>query len=129
MIADAGLGVQGLTRAVIGSHADWIIGIPTAQVMGTGTTRAVMLVDPAGFVPARPSGISFPRILMSAMQETGWITDPRRAVQGYAQARALPYGWEPGFGALNIGFPEGNVRVGFDEHGRVAGVDAQLGQR
>lgn len=32
VIADAGLGVEGLTRAVIGSHADWIIGIDKALV-------------------------------------------------------------------------------------------------
>jgi acyl-coenzyme A synthetase/AMP-(fatty) acid ligase/pimeloyl-ACP methyl ester carboxylesterase len=32
VIADAGLGVKGLTRAVVGSHADWIIGIETAMV-------------------------------------------------------------------------------------------------
>jgi acyl-CoA synthetase (AMP-forming)/AMP-acid ligase II len=30
VVADAGLGVQGLTRAVQGARPDWIIGIPTA---------------------------------------------------------------------------------------------------
>ncbi|MGO3314978.1 MAG: AMP-binding protein, partial [Brachybacterium tyrofermentans] len=32
VIADAGLGIPGLTRAVIGSHPDWLIGIKTALV-------------------------------------------------------------------------------------------------
>ena len=32
VIADAGLGVDGLTRAVVGSHPDWIVGIPKALV-------------------------------------------------------------------------------------------------
>ncbi len=32
VIADAGLGLQGLTRAVIGSHPDWLIGINRALV-------------------------------------------------------------------------------------------------
>ncbi|EYT50337.1 alpha/beta fold hydrolase [Brachybacterium muris] len=32
VIADAGLGVDGLTRAVIGSHPDWIIGINKALI-------------------------------------------------------------------------------------------------
>ncbi|WP_193106876.1 alpha/beta fold hydrolase [Brachybacterium sp. FME24] len=32
VIADAGLGVPGLTRAVIGSHPDWLIGITKALV-------------------------------------------------------------------------------------------------
>jgi acyl-coenzyme A synthetase/AMP-(fatty) acid ligase/pimeloyl-ACP methyl ester carboxylesterase len=32
VIADAGLGVKGLTRAVVGSHADWIIGIEAAMI-------------------------------------------------------------------------------------------------
>lgn len=104
-----------------------IIGIPTAQVMSTGGTRVVMLVDAAGFVPPAASGITFPRILTTALQAPGWITDPRRAVQGYAQARSLPYGWEPGFAAINIGFPEGNIRVGYDDLGRVADINAQLG--
>ncbi|NNG19764.1 hypothetical protein HJ590_09285 [Naumannella sp. ID2617S] len=103
-----------------------IIGIPTAQVMATGSTRVVMLVDPAGFSPPPPSGITFPRFLTMTLQ-AGWITDHRRAVQGYAQARNLPYGWEPGFTALNLGFPEGNVCVGFDEQGRVGQIDAQFG--
>lgn len=30
VISDAGLGVKGLTRAVVGSHPDYVIGIPTA---------------------------------------------------------------------------------------------------
>ncbi|MGY5764676.1 alpha/beta fold hydrolase [Brachybacterium sp. DNPG3] len=30
VIADAGLGIDGLSRAVVGSHPDWIIGIPKA---------------------------------------------------------------------------------------------------
>jgi acyl-CoA synthetase (AMP-forming)/AMP-acid ligase II len=32
VIADAGLGVAGLTRAVVGSHPDWVIGIEKALV-------------------------------------------------------------------------------------------------
>ena len=32
VVADAGLGTQGLTSAVIGSHIDWLIGIPKALV-------------------------------------------------------------------------------------------------
>jgi acyl-coenzyme A synthetase/AMP-(fatty) acid ligase/pimeloyl-ACP methyl ester carboxylesterase len=32
VVADAGLGTKGLTRAVIGSHIDWLIGIPKALV-------------------------------------------------------------------------------------------------
>src|SRR5690625_7039156 len=32
VVADAGLGVDGLTRATIGSHPDWFIGIKRALV-------------------------------------------------------------------------------------------------
>lgn len=103
-----------------------ISGIPTAQIMAGGGTRVVMLVDAAGFTPAPPSGLRFPRILMSAISAPGWVHDHRRAVQGYAQARNLPYGWEPNFTALNIGFPEGNVRVAFDQQGCVGDVQAQF---
>lgn len=103
-----------------------ISGIPTAQVMAGGGTRVVMLVDAAGFTPAPPSGVRFPGVLMNAVSAHGWVHDHRRAVQGYAQARALPYGWEPNFSALNMGFPEGNVRVAFDPQGRVADVQAQF---
>lgn len=105
-----------------------ITGIPTAQIMSGGGVRLVMLVDAAGFTPATPSGIKFPRILTSAISAPGWVHDHRRATQGYAQARNLPYGWEPEFSALNIGFPEGNLRVAFDHSGRVANISGNLGQ-
>ncbi|MDO5500680.1 MAG: hypothetical protein Q4F67_13470 [Propionibacteriaceae bacterium] len=101
-----------------------IIGIPTAHIITGDGIRLVMLVDAAGFTPPRPSGLTFPRILTSAISAPGWVHDHRRATQGYAQARNLPYGWEPNFTALNIGFPEGNVRVGFDDQGRVGGIHA-----
>lgn len=103
-----------------------IIGIPAAQILTGGGIRLVMLVDAAGFTPPRPSGITFPGILTHAISAAGWVHDHRRATQGYAQARNLPYGWEPNFTALNIGFPEGNVRVAFDDRGRVADVQASL---
>jgi hypothetical protein len=103
-----------------------ITGIPTAQVMTGGGTRLVLLVDAAGFTPPRPHGTAFPGVVRTAISASGWVHDHRRAVQGYAQARNLPYGWEPNFSALNIGFPEGNVRVGFDEQGRVGDVQTQF---
>lgn len=103
-----------------------ITGIPTAQIMAGGGMRVVMLVDAAGFTPAPPSGVRFPRMVMNTVGAAGWVTDHRRAVQGYAQARQLPYGWEPNFSALNIGFPEGNVRVAFDVAGRVGDIQAQF---
>jgi hypothetical protein len=106
-----------------------IIGIPTAQIITGDGVRLVMLVDAAGFTPAVPSGLTFPRILTTAISAPGWVHEHRRATQGYAQARNLPYGWEPNFSALNIGFPEGNVRIAFDQAGRVADIQAQFGPR
>jgi hypothetical protein len=103
-----------------------ITDIPTAHIMTGGSTRVVMLVDAAGFIPPPPSGLVFPRILMTAVSAHGWVHDHRRAVQGYAQARQLPYTWEPNFSALNIGFPEGNVRVAFTAAGLVGDVQAQF---
>lgn len=99
-----------------------ITGIPTAQIMAGGGARVVMLVDAAGFEPAAPSGARFPRIVQNAIGAQGWVHDHRRAVQGYCQARQLRYGWEPDFTALSIGFPESNVRVAFDETGRVGDI-------
>lgn len=104
-----------------------ITGIPSAHVASAADTRVVMLVDAAGFTPARPSGVTFPGIVMNAISAGGWVHDHRRAVQGYAQARNLPHGWEPSFAAINIGFPEGNVRVAFDPAGWVGDIKAQLG--
>ena len=104
-----------------------ITGIPTAQIMTGSGVRLVMLVDAAGFTPVTPSGLSFPRILMNAITAPGWVHDHRRATQGYAQARKLPHGWEPNFHALNIGFPEGNLRVAFDDAGRVGDITTQFG--
>lgn len=115
-----GLATIATTMAAVSCR---ITGIPTAQIITGGGIRLVMLVDAAGFTPATPSGLTFPRILTSAINAAGWVHDPRRATQSYAQARQLPYGWEPNFAALNIGFPEGNVRVGFDGQGRIAEIN------
>lgn len=103
-----------------------ITGIPTSQIINRGTSRVVMLVDAAGFLPARPSGIAFPRIFTTAISVPGYVHDQRRAAQGYAQARTLPYSWEPNFSALNIGFPEGNIRLAFGEQGLLTDVRADL---
>lgn len=103
-----------------------ITGIPAAQIMNRGSTRVVMLVDAAGFTPRAPSGIVFPRLVTTAISASGRVRDQRRAAQGYAQARTLPYGWEPNFSALNIGFPEGNVRVVFAEHGDISDIQTQF---
>lgn len=103
-----------------------ITGIPTSQIINRGTSRVVMLVDAAGFVPARPSGIAFPRIFTTAISVAGYVHDQRRAAQGYAQARNLPYSWEPGFSALNIGFPEGNVRMAFGDQGLLTDIRADF---
>lgn len=116
-----GLATVATTMAAVSCR---ITGIPTAQIISGDGLRLVMLVDAAGFTPSIPSAITFPRILTSAISAPGWVHDHRRATQGYAQARNLRYGWEPDFVALNIGFPEGNVRVAFDPQGRVAGVNA-----
>lgn len=118
-----GLAAIATTMAAVSCR---IIGIPTAQIIAGNGIRLVMLVDAAGFTPATPSGLTFPRSLMSAIKAPGWVHDHRRATQGYAQARGLPHGWEPGFQALNIGFPEGNLRISFDDAGRVAGVNADF---
>lgn len=103
-----------------------ITGIPTSQVINRGSSRVVMLVDAAGFTPARASGIVFPRIFTTAISVSGYVHDQRRAAQGYAQARNLPYGWEPNFSALNIGFPEGNVRLAFSEQGLLGDLQADF---
>lgn len=121
-----GLATVATTMAAVSCR---ITGIPTAQIISGGGIRLVMLVDAAGFAPAAPSGVTFPRILTSAINAPDWVHDHRRATQGYAQARSLPYGWEPDFVALNIGFPEGNVRVAFDQSGRVAHINAGFGPR
>ncbi|MDO5681505.1 MAG: hypothetical protein Q4G46_01580 [Propionibacteriaceae bacterium] len=123
-------GIDGLatTATTMAAVSCRITGIPTAQIITGDGIRLVMLVDAPGFPPARPSGLSFPRILTNAISAPGWVHEHRRATQGYAQARNLPYGWEPNFSALNIGFPEGNVRVAFDEAGRVANIQAGFRQ-
>lgn len=102
-----------------------ISGIPTAQISGGEQQRVIMLVDAAGFFPSRPSGVTFPRMLMGPIS-AGWVTDHRRATQGYAQARGLGYGWGENFASITIGFPEGPVTVAFDESGRVADIQGQL---
>lgn len=101
-----------------------ITGIPTSQIINRGTSRAVMLVDAAGFTTPPASGIRFPRLFSTAISVAHYVSDQRRAAQGYAQAHTLPYGWEPNFSALNIGFPEGNVRLAFSEQGLLTDIKA-----
>jgi hypothetical protein len=103
-----------------------ITGIPTSQIINRGSSRVVMLVDAAGFTPPAVSGISFPRLFTTAISVPGYVSDQRRAAQGYAQAHNLPYGWEPNFSALNIGFPEGNVRMTFGEQGLLTDIQAEF---
>ncbi len=48
VVADAGLGVQGLTRAVKGARPDWIIGIPTALAAARALGWPGVRIAPAG---------------------------------------------------------------------------------
>ncbi|GAA2754250.1 alpha/beta fold hydrolase [Amnibacterium kyonggiense] len=54
VVADAGLGVQGLTRAVTGARPDWIIGIPRALAAARALRWPGMRIAAAGLAaPAR----------------------------------------------------------------------------
>lgn len=99
-----------------------ITGMPTAHMVPGGNAQVVLLLDPANFVPPAPTVAGIGSLVTSST-ETGLVSDGRRAVQGYAQARALPYQWTEGFGALQMRTSDGEVTVAFDE----AGVPSIIG--
>ncbi|MGD8213723.1 DUF6882 domain-containing protein [Aestuariimicrobium sp. Y1814] len=93
-----------------------ITGMPTAHLVPGAGAQVVLLLDPANFVPPMPT-VAGVGALLENSAGTGLVSDGRRAVQGYAQARGLAYQWTEGFGALQMRLPDGAVTVGFDESG------------
>jgi acyl-CoA synthetase (AMP-forming)/AMP-acid ligase II/pimeloyl-ACP methyl ester carboxylesterase len=65
VVADAGLGLKGMTRAVNGARPDWIIGVPTALVI------ARALRWPGVRIAAGPVSVAAARALGAAFTLTG----------------------------------------------------------
>lgn len=99
-----------------------ITGLPTGLVAPNGDTRVIALLDPANFHVAAPTTSAAPAALLAPIG--AMANDHRRAIQGYAQARQLPHSWAPGFSALQLRYPDGELRVSFDEQGRLSDLDA-----
>lgn len=102
-----------------------ITGMPTGLVVPNGQTRVVTLLDPANFSVGAPSAVNAPSTLVGPI---GTMThDHRRALQGFAQARQLPHQWAPGFAALSLRYPDGELNATFDEQGRLADLTGTAG--
>lgn len=102
-----------------------ITGMPTGLVVPNGETRVVTLLDPANFSVGQPTAVNAPATLVGPI---GSMThDHRRALQGFAQARQLPHQWAPGFTALSLRYPDGELNAQFDEQGRLADLTGSVG--
>lgn len=107
---------EAMHAVALAATACRITGMPTAHMVPAGAAQLVLLLDPANFVPPRPSVATLPD-LVAGSTGTGLVHDGRRAVQGYAQARGLAYQWTEGFGALQLRLPDGQLTIGFDPAG------------
>lgn len=93
-----------------------VTGMPVAHLMEAGDHVVVLILDPANFLAPPPSAAGLDGVLDEARAST-LVNDWRRAVQGWAQARGLPYRWADGFGSIDLRLPDGEVAVRFDERG------------
>lgn len=117
LVPDTGeLKVSGHALA-LAAAACRITGMPVAHLLPQGDAQVVLLLDPAGFFLPAPSQEAF-RQLVGNARATGLVQDGRRAVQGYAQARGLGYRWGEGFTHIDLMFPDGELRVEFDDNGQ-----------
>ncbi|MFE6237613.1 DUF6882 domain-containing protein [Cellulosimicrobium sp. NPDC057862] len=86
-----------------------------------GGTRAWFLLDAEGLALPAPSVPRVVRVLSEGLLSVT-VVDHRRALRSYAAARGLET-TEDG-GAVVLALPDGGVTVRFDEHGRIAGIEA-----
>lgn len=86
-----------------------------------GGTRAWFLLDAASLALPAPSVPRVVRVLSEGLLSVT-VVDHRRAVASYAAARGLETTDDGG--ALALTLPDGSVTVRFDEHGRIAGIEA-----
>ncbi|TNM67637.1 hypothetical protein FHN55_09345 [Streptomyces sp. NP160] len=89
-----------------------------------GGTRAAFLLDHPGFALPAPSAPRVARVLTERLLGPP-LSDARRAVAAYAGWRGLQQRWEPDHEGVQLSGPQVEVRVSFDELGRIAGVHAQ----
>ncbi|MEH3075650.1 MAG: hypothetical protein PGN11_03080 [Quadrisphaera sp.] len=90
---------------------------------GGGTRAAFLLEHPAFELPA-PDGLRVARVLTERLF-AGGIADHRRAVAAYASGRGLQQRWEPGHTGARLTAQGVDLRVRFDEQGRIGGVQGQ----
>ncbi|MGQ7298002.1 DUF6882 domain-containing protein [Quadrisphaera sp. KR29] len=90
-----------------------------------GGTRAAFLLEHPAFALPEPSGPRVLRVLIERLSGAA-VGDHRRAVAAYAGGRGLQQRWEAGHAAVRLTGPGFELRVRFDERGRLAGVDGDL---
>lgn len=90
-----------------------------------GGTRAAFLLDHPGFRLPEPSGPRVARVLSQRLAGPP-LTDARRAVAAYAGWRGLQQRWEAGHQGVQLSGPQFELRVSFDELGRIGGVHASF---
>lgn len=99
-----------------------ITAFAVGQVVSSGGTDLVLLVDPAGFTPPRAGVATFAESVRGPIEQD-LVHDHRRAVQGYVQARQLQYGWDQGFRTMRVGCPDGDMTVRFNDQGLLDSIE------
>lgn len=99
-------------------------GLPhyTAEV-GAGTVVAFLVEDQRVALPA-PSTATAATVISEALMN-GAVHDQRRALAAYAELRGL--GLEQTGQDVVLAGPDGRLTVGFDDVGRIAGMNGTLG--
>ncbi|MBA8952198.1 hypothetical protein HNR61_003838 [Actinomadura namibiensis] len=89
-----------------------------------GGTRAAFLIEHPDFRLPPPA---FPRVMRVLQQSLAELPlhDHRRALYGYARGRGLGAAFDPEGTRLAITSPDFSIDVEFDQHNRIAGINAK----
>jgi hypothetical protein len=90
-----------------------------------GGTRAAFLVEHPDFQLPAPQPARTMRVLQQALAELP-LTDARRALRSYATRRGLASTFSPDNTHLRLTAPGFEATIDFDEHNRVAGINASM---
>jgi Family of unknown function (DUF6882) len=116
--ADPALVARMLTDAAKPITGRW-----TSYIGDAGGTQAAFIIEHPDFQLPPPELARVMRVLQQALMELP-LSDHRRALHSYATRRQLGAAFSPDHAKLNITGPGFTVIVDFDQHNRVANINA-----